>query len=463
MLLGESQQSFASPSEALTHYGVKGQRKGHGTPKRIDRKNGRDPKRLAILYGRRRGKKEPLDVQHKMAEHINQRVEDVNDKYSNADFSNVDWGNPKSWDEQARLYHDEVLALTAESNRVAVKNAYGVTPTDKRKAELSPKGDRILLREVQVKHAAEDEVVATFKVARDIRGLIISVQPVEDEEDPAIVQTIDRGRAFLEHYGVKGMRWGVRKGQSGSGDKAGIEPATLIGIAYVAAFLGSIGASIYGQYKDSGKKIQKQNANVPWKKNANLAKKAPPMTVDSLHKEVVMAVNKDYPKNGTKMNCRRATFTYEMRRRGYDVTSTKSRWATGQDLEGVKNATMTKSKEDRKRYESTWGEKQVMAPREFSQQTAERKSELIFNSLNKYPDGARGELAVGWQFGGGHSMAFEKVRGQAVIFDTQTRDTYRKPADFAKFAEITHDAAHTRTDNAKLDEQFLRRWMVNND
>lgn len=267
----------------------------------------------------------------------------------------------------------------------------------------------------------------------------------------------------LEHHGIKGMKWGVRNERASAGKgTVGIDPVTAaIGAAYVGLFLAATYKSIRDirrYHNDSGEKIQKQNANVPWKKNPALAKKAPPMTIDTLHSQVVKQVNPEFPKPGTKMNCRRATFTYEMRRRGYDVTATKSHFAIGQDLEGLQTATMSGAK---KHYESIWGEKQVAPPHEFEKQTPERKSQMIFDSIGKNPNGARGELAVGWKFGGGHSMAYEVVNNKPVILDTQSGVAYRTPASFQKFASITHDAAHTRTDNVTLDEQYLRRWMVN--
>lgn len=184
MLLGEPQQPFASPGEALAHYGVKGQRKGHGTPKRIDRKNGRDPKRLAILYGRRRGKKEPIEVQSKMADHVNQKVGAVNKKYEAEDFSNADWNDPSTWPPKVKEYHTEVLALTAEADRKTIKDVYGVTPTANRRAELDATNNRLEIREVKIQHAAnDDDVVAIFQVIRDSSGLIIEINPLTDDNE----------------------------------------------------------------------------------------------------------------------------------------------------------------------------------------------------------------------------------------------------------------------------------------
>ncbi len=265
----------------------------------------------------------------------------------------------------------------------------------------------------------------------------------------------------LAHFGTKGMKWGVRKKYDSTprSSTVGVDPVSAaIGAAYVGVFLASTYITIRDirRYNnDSGEKTEKQNATTAWKKNPELAKK---MDVDQIQSKVVKQINPEYPKAGTKMNCRRATFTYEMRRRGYDVTATKSHFAIGQDAEGLRTATMTNSKT---KYESGWGKTQVATPYIISQSTPKERSDLIFNSLSKYPEGARGELGVGWNFGGGHSMAFEVIKGKPVIFDTQNGETYRNAASFSKFADITHDAAHTRTDNIPLDEKFLRRWMVN--
>ncbi len=45
---------------------------------------------------------------------------------------------------------------------------------------------------------------------------------------------------------------------------------------------------------------------------------------NEVFEKVVKEVNPDFGDIGTKMNCRRATFAYEMRRRGYDVQATRT-------------------------------------------------------------------------------------------------------------------------------------------
>jgi 2'-5' RNA ligase len=67
----------------------------------------------------------------------------------------------------------------------------------------------------RVKHAdgvTEEEFTLEFsgKILRDADGHILGLK-FDDFEDQSVQHTISTGEAFLEHYGVKGMRWGVRK------------------------------------------------------------------------------------------------------------------------------------------------------------------------------------------------------------------------------------------------------------
>lgn len=209
------------------------------------------------------------------------------------------------------------------------------------------------------------------------------------------------------------------------------------------------------------------------------------LSLDQLSRDVVSKVNPDYGKLGTKMNCRRCTFAYEMRRRGYDVKATKSAGATGQTAAGLLNAIDPKSNMApgrigilRRYYKEKslpeaqrtmtnfitgegggWGKTRIgdgvmnlMDPKD--------KSSTIFNALRSQPDGARGELGVKWTMGGGHSMAWEIVKGQPVIFDTQSGKTYKTPEDFDKFAKVVVDAGFTRLDNVELNPDFLLRWLT---
>lgn len=73
-----------------------------------------------------------------------------------------------------------------------------------------------LTESVRVRHA--DDVTSdtvelnyTGKVLRDATGHFKGLKFDDPSQDPEIQQTIDLGEAFLAHYGVKGMRWGITR------------------------------------------------------------------------------------------------------------------------------------------------------------------------------------------------------------------------------------------------------------
>ena len=199
---------------------------------------------------------------------------------------------------------------------------------------------------------------------------------------------------YLIHYGIKGMRWGIRKKYKDASDKTrakrdksssrfqkkadkyqseilklddswrnrgtkrtltkkrdkalknrdrklqgklstGQRNAALIGVALAA----------YGTYKlaDSGNltrlaakgKEALFGGSTAWAKDAKLASYD---NIDDIKKHVVSRINPNYGDIGTKMNCRRCTIAYELSRRGYDVQATRSVGATGQSAMGLHNA-----------------------------------------------------------------------------------------------------------------------------
>jgi 2'-5' RNA ligase len=69
-----------------------------------------------------------------------------------------------------------------------------------------------------VRHAAMSDMDYEFFVQplRDADRLIVDYQMLEIVEDASMAQTSELGEEFLEHFGVKGMKWGVRKAQLGT-------------------------------------------------------------------------------------------------------------------------------------------------------------------------------------------------------------------------------------------------------
>ena len=279
---------------------------------------------------------------------------------------------------------------------------------------------------------------------------------------------------FLAHYGVLGMKWGVRKDR-GSGARSALGAAR----------------------SSSGKALDDQNTKgATWNKKASLAKKN--LTVDQLMTSVVKPINPDYPKGrGSKMNCRRASLSYELRRRGYDVKATTKNAPKGQDLSGTLNmldrgqgdqlykpgifGAISNLRSDKKQLKANpkaetafkdkidefkvkQNQSLVISKTEIKAKPNEKMTDAIFSNLKKLPDRSRGELNV--HFGPmliGHSLAFEIVNKKPVIFDAQRGKVYKSGSDIAadKKLPLLVTSAFTRLDNAPLNTEFLKGWAEN--
>ena len=243
----------------------------------------------------------------------------------------------------------------------------------------------------------------------------------------------------------------------------------LIGAGVTAGVLAA-----YGTYKfvDSGQATSFLNRNTPLKRNELLSRK---MGTDSIMREVVKDINPDYGQFGTKMNCRRCTFAYELRRRGFDVKSTRSFHGSGQTPASILNATDPKSNIGSGRL----GQVSEVIREAISEHEGHGKGQFtqllqsgglgkekikpndIFGAITKHGEGSRGELGVGWSMGRAHSMAWEVIGGKAHIFDTQNGKVYRSPVEFINVSKGIEKAGITRLDNVDLNSQFLRRWVQN--
>ena len=337
----------------------------------------------------------------------------------------------------------------------------------------------------------------------------------------------------LRHYGVKGMRWGVRKDRETrrenkakkfdqkvsdinskidahkGGRKKGYirklesdrdryaedaqrvrdgkmttrQKKIAIGAAVAATLVAAkathvgIESGEFRRMADQGRAFL--NLEHGFKKNPDLSAVTRP---DEVFLKVVKQVNPDYGAIGTKMNCRRATFAYEMRRRGYDVQATRTTSGYGQSISGLKNAISPGEKLRRTGKMSViWdvANEKVQSAKDSSIATPLRNlqdglpvgsknnigygDELprkIFERLAKEPNGSRGELGVIWKQGGGHSMAYEIFDGKPLIFDAQTGRAFVNFDDLAESMDIG-GAGFTRLDNLDLNTDYLRRWVRN--
>lgn len=361
----------------------------------------------------------------------------------------------------------------------------------------------------------------------------------------------------LQHFGTKGMKWGVRKSTSGSSDKDARreekvkrldakaegyrskisniqsqsvdgkratkkqnsqikklakkelqaikdskaksegkltrrEKQVLIGGAIVATYAAySLGqAAQSGELNRlamKGEAYLRKNSAPSFKKNSMFAKQF--TDPDELFNSVVPGIN-DHGAVGGKVNCRRATFAYEMRRRGNDVAATRTTSGLGQKSDGVFNAihpnekivgnstlsglrrdvkeTYTKARAEQKgiKVDTPYMDFRNSLKANFTgMEEIDAKgpgmSNRVFEGLAKQPNNARGELAFNWSNGGAHSVAWEIVNNKPVIFDTQTGKMFKDPDMFKRYGDNISAAAFTRLDDKPLNEDFLMRWVKN--
>ncbi|HYQ97162.1 MAG TPA: hypothetical protein VEO92_02250, partial [Candidatus Nitrosocosmicus sp.] len=169
--------------------------------------------------------KKSVEVHNKAADEINQKLPAFNSdkRWKNADGSDIHLpSNPKKQQEYDRAAMDELLNPAYAKAAISVHGAQ--SPGGRYKFEIADASTgtmkvRDTLKEKQAAHAADDdEVSIQFKIKRDNNGHILGFAP--KEEEGSMSQTEDLGVEFLEHYGVKGMRWGVRN-DPGSGGRVG--------------------------------------------------------------------------------------------------------------------------------------------------------------------------------------------------------------------------------------------------
>ena len=320
---------------------------------------------------------------------------------------------------------------------------------------------------------------------------------------------------FLEHYGVKGMQWGVRKSEGGGGGNLTTEgngkptkfsknaEATLnvvkpiVGMvipsanvkgrlinaavmvakgagqvsyqtAMKASFLGPqaivgyiIGAADSGVYRVPPM-VVKNSLRGGWPTNRDLAKV--PMSVKEIQSKVMPGVNPQYPGLGTTNNCLRATYTYEMRRRGFDVTATKTMMATGQNAMGTRIMTgklKVGNKIDASEKFMRGNSKATKIVNAVIKRAPTAND--VYHTLSKQPNGSRGDLQMRWGAMGGHSVAYEIVNHKPVVLDTQSGKVYSNPKELNNLVGPATSLKFNRLDDKDLNEMAMTAWIKDAD
>ena len=274
---------------------------------------------------------------------------------------------------------------------------------------------------------------------------------------------------FLSHHGIPGQHWGERNGppypldqkthnnivknQSGysvrkkeaNGSTAGTgETKGILSVAIVTA-AATIGISLLDKALEKPiKRHRQRNFDQQNKELSNqligdisedkdFSNENPPRMIAGTHSEEadMAACNPKYfdaTIEGTSSNCCLCSYTYDLRRRGYDVTAKSSMSGNYPDIlmEDLYKGAKT---------ERVGGE---------------NFDNVLSNIAKKYPEGARGELSCYSDIGCGHSMIWEVKDGRAIVRCPQSNQVFRYGSDMAKYAWNPNMTEAIRVDNLEL-------------
>ena len=188
----------------LEHFGVKGMKWG---VRRAERQAARaDKKWQKNIYSTAGA----VAVHNATATRVNAALPAFNKKYRDTDP--FDMSSPKT-----QKYHQDYSDLVVKATSEAVREVHGSSPSGKLTATLMSGQTplRIVVVESEVKHADIEKVNVEMEIETDENGMFVGVSYVD-----AQIKQSDPVEDFLEHFGVKGMKWGVRKSAPKKGSAA---------------------------------------------------------------------------------------------------------------------------------------------------------------------------------------------------------------------------------------------------
>jgi hypothetical protein len=274
----------------------------------------------------------------------------------------------------------------------------------------------------------------TFKVSGTIPVMRLFADP-DFQEALAHSKPIE-AQNFLAHHGIKGQKWGVRNGppypldakthkevtseKPGSGRKEGVAElllplAPIVSLAALTLAEKVMAKHLHDKdWKDQQVTIAKSSTELKDKGIADtdveFSSENPPKKIKGDHDidADLQNVNPTYDEKNEKtcQNCVLCSTTYDMRRRGYDVTArlTNKPLYTEEVLKTCYNGVKKDDYSKCRTFDAV--EKKIMS---------------------SYGEGSRGVVTVGGVYMGmwfGHAMSFEVSNGKVMVLDAQVNQKY---------------------------------------
>lgn len=178
----------------IKHSGVKGMHWGV-------RKQAKADKKWAKKINKTSGGSEAIKIWNSASKAMNSGIQaKINAKYP-GDLTKDPKRHKKYLEESAK-------ALEHELNKTLESRIGSVNPSGTYKASIhvdkTTLAPYVKVDKIQVKHAVDSTSSIIIDLALDKTGHIVEFMPPKD----VLMQS---GMDFLEHYGVKGMHWGVRR------------------------------------------------------------------------------------------------------------------------------------------------------------------------------------------------------------------------------------------------------------